>query len=136
MLFAMRRTLMMARKDTRGGGGGGSADDALPPGFDGVELSATTVDWEDTKQVAGVVVGFDSLKVDGEDKRTMLIRHGKEVLRVWDSPGLRGLFGQVHVGDEVIIRLAGWKELEGGRKMRQFTAGVKRGKGSTATPQT
>lgn len=98
-----------------------------PDGFNEVDLNPDSVNWEKIHSIKGEVVAKESLPTERGDVPTMVVNTENGDRRVWLSAGLRRLFDEAHVGDEVWIAVLGEQDLGKGRKMRTFKAARRQG---------
>lgn len=99
--------------------------DELPEGFDNITLQAEPWHPEDWNPLIGTVQSMRSYNTKNGPKRTALVRGEKGEVRVWESAGLRDLFDELGVGDEVYIRQTHWRQLTPDRRMRVYKVGRK-----------
>lgn len=98
-----------------------------PEGFDDVDLNPDSIDWEKTSTVQGKVVLLESLPTSRGLVPTMVVTTLSGNRRVWESAGLRVLFKEIQLGDDVWITVVGSQALGGTKEMRLFKAARRQG---------
>src|SRR2546422_626639 len=91
-----------------------------------LDMDMPSVNWEDTPSLEGRLVGSEKFYSDAGDKRVFIVDVGGVNKRLIEQPGLRRLFDNAAVGDEVKIEAAGTRPREGNKEMRLFTVQLKR----------
>lgn len=121
----------MAKKDKGG----------LPAGFTPVASSsfAPWHDWKKRPLLVGVVMEKRTIEQMRKEGRKMVRKEttilevadsdSGEVSAVSESYATAGVIEQAKKGDEVFFRFEGVKKLKGGKKLREFTCGIKPARG-------
>lgn len=98
-----------------------------PKGFNEMNLNPESVDWTKTAVIRGTVVMLEALPAKRGLVPTAVVSTNDGIVRVWESAGLRLLFKELQIGDEVWIAVAGEQQLEGTKTMRLFRAARRAG---------
>ena len=114
-----------------------SVDDSIPEGFT-MPASAQVPNWdyEKKKVLQGDLVSVKVItkkkprKGESKTTRLMIVREESgNLLQVWESASLHGLFDEVKKGNSLYIRFDGYGEkIKGRMPMKMFTAAYQKGK--------
>jgi len=114
-----------------------SVDDSIPEGFT-MPASAQVPNWdyEKKKVLQGDLVSVKTItkkkprKGESKTTRLMIVREQSgNLLQVWESASLHGLFDEVKKGNSLYIRFDGYGEkIKGRMPMKMFTAAYQKGK--------